>query len=126
MKRFWISILLLSVLLFAGWLIQWGMDAVHRPIAEDLQQAAQAALQEDWDTALLLSQRAHARWEKYHRFTAAFADHTPMDELDGLFAEQTVFAAEREMPHFAAACMHLSQLATAMADSHSISWWNLL
>lgn len=126
MKRFWIGISILAVLLVSGWLVQRGMDAIHRPIADDLEQAAQAALDEDWETALSLAQRAHARWEKYHHFTAAFADHNPMDDLDGLFAELEIFAQEREMPHFAAVCLHLQQLADAMAESHGINWWNLL
>ena len=126
MKRFCIGLILLAVLLTGGWLIQRRMDAILRPIASALQAAAEAALRQDWATALPLYEQAHARWAKHHRFTAAFADHTPMDEVDGLFAELQVFAAQREMPHFAALCLHLQQLANAMAESHSLSWWNLL
>lgn len=126
MKRFWIGISILAVLLVSGWLSQKGMVAVHRPIADDLEQAAQAALEEDWETALPLAAHAHARWKKYHHFTAAFADHNPMDDLDGLFAELEIFGYEREMPHFAAVCLHLHQLADSMAESHGINWWNLL
>ena len=126
MKRFCIGIAILVILALSGWIIHRGMSSVHQPIARHLHDAAQAALDENWENALLHARQAAQLWEKHHRFTAAFADHTPMDEVDGLFAELHIFAQEREMPHFAAICLHLRRLTLSMAGSHSISWWNLL
>lgn len=126
MKRLWIGILILSVLLAGSCSITLAMERVHRPIAETLGQAAQKAAENDWDAALSLLDQANGRWEKYHRFTAAFADHTPMDEMDTLLQELEIYSRERENPHFSATCAHLSFLAAAIADSHTISWWNLL
>lgn len=126
MKRFWIGLLILALLFTGGILICESLRFIHQPIAEDLERAADAALQEDWSTALLLARRASARWYQFHRITAAFADHTPMDEVDGLFAQLPVFAQQRENPHFSSTCRQLSFLAQSMADSHSLSWWNLL
>ena len=126
MRRFWIGVIVLGVLLVAGAVIAWGMDAVHQPIARQLQQAGTAAMAEDWDTALQDAAAARERWKRCWRFTAAFADHTPMDEVDGLFAELDIYAQSREQEHFAATCAHLAKLAEAMAESHSATWWNLL
>ncbi len=126
MKRLWIGIVILALLLAGGYLIRTALISIHTPIALDLEQAAEAALREDWATALRLARVATDRWNRYHRFTAAFADHNPMDELDGLFAQLPVYAQQRENPHFSATCKQLSFLATAIAESHRLSWWNLL
>lgn len=126
MKRLCIGIVILALLLGGSVAINLAMGRIHRPIADDLQQAGQRALAEDWDAALALFRQADRRWEKYHRFTAAFADHTPMDEMDSLLEELEVYALQRENPHFSATCAHLYFMATAIAESHNISWWNLL
>jgi len=126
MKRLWIGILILSVLLASGGLSSWAIAGIHAPIALSLHQAEAAALSQDWPQAEQYSRAAYARWQQHWRFTAAFADHTPMDEVDGLFAELQVYCQCREAQHFAATCAHLAQLTEAMAESHSPSWWNLL
>ena len=126
MKHLWIGVLILALLLTLGLVISLRMGAIHTPIAENLGAAAEAALADDWDTALFCVQSASSRWEKHRRFTAAFADHNPMDELDGLFAELQIYAQEREMPHFASTCARLNHMAKAMAECHMLYWWNLL
>lgn len=126
MKRFWWGAGLLIVLLILSSLITFSMERIHEPVANLLKQASEASLEEDWEKANALAGEAKARWEQYWQFTAAFADHTPMDELDGLFAELEVYGKEKEMPHFAATCSHLSMLALAMASSHTPNWWNVL
>lgn len=126
MKRMRLGLFILAALLAGCCLIHTALDKIHAPIAADLEQAAAAALNDDWATAQDLAQHASVRWERFHRFTAAFADHTPMDELDGLFRELRIYAGMRENPHFSATCVHLSFLAASIAESHRLSWWNLL
>ncbi len=126
MRRLILGIVILGLLLSGSWAISWALDAVHSPVAQQLEQAADAADREDWAAAERLAQAAQAQWDRYWRFTAAVADHTPMDQLDGLFGELTVYLEHREQPHFSASCKHLAQLATAMADSHCPSWWNII
>ena len=126
MKRFWLGILVLAVLLGGCCLIRTALEKIHQPIAADLEQAAAAALTQDWATALDKAEHAFVRWEKFHHFTAAFTDHTPMEELDGLFQELKIYAWEQENPHFSATCARISLLAASFAESHRLSWWNLL
>ena len=124
-RVYWgIGILLTLLLLSSG--IWWGMDRIHKDIWVLLQQAQTAAEAEDWQSAGEYARQADARWQRYHHVTAAFADHTPMDELDGLFAELTVFGENQESPHFEATCARLILLTQAMADNHGIPWWNVL
>ena len=126
MKRSIWGITILVALLIWGIAIAAGMGTVHEGISDLLEQAAAAAELGNWQQAEELIRQAEGKWQRYHHFTAAFADHTPMDELDGLFAELMIFLKNRESPHFASTCARLSLLAQAMADSHGLQWWNLL
>lgn len=126
MKRFWIGLFILAALLGGSIAIHWTLHKIFSPIVADLERASVAALKEDWATAQDLVQHAAVRWEKFHRLTAAFADHTPMDEVDGLFRELRIYAGMRENPHFSATCAHLSFMANSIAESHRLTWQNLL
>lgn len=126
MRRPYLGIGILLALLLLGAVIWWGMEMIHNDIEDLLTQAQQAAQKEEWEKAEDAIQRAYHRWEQYHHFTASFADHTPMDELDGLFAELLVYLDQRESPHFEATCARLILLTQAMAESHGITWWNIL
>ena len=126
MRRFWLGVCMLVILLLSGSLLWWSMARVHGNIGDLLTQAQAAAEAENWQRAHAYTRQAQAQWEKYHRFTAAFADHTPMDEMDGTFAELEVYLRHREAPHFQATCARLILLTQAMGDSHGIQWWNVL
>ncbi len=126
MKRLWMGLGILAVLLALSCTVTISMERIHSPIAENLARAADAADREDWEKAQALAEQARARWEQYWRFTATVADHTPMDELDGSFEELAVFLQARENPHFSVTARHLSTLAQAMADSQTPTWWNVL
>lgn len=126
MKRIYLGLTILVTLLSLALLFTAMMDRIHRPIAENLLAAAQAASDENWDKAEELASAASRSWERYRKFTAALADHSPMDDMDGLFAELETYLQQREMPHFAATCCHLARLAEAMGDNHALNWWNFL
>ena len=79
MKRLWLGILILLFLLVGSLLVQILLFRVHNDISQDLEQAALAAMSQDWTSSLSLARTALSRWQRWHHFTAAFADHTPMD-----------------------------------------------
>ena len=126
MKRLYLGIAILFILLALGSSVSWGIHGIHEPIHAQLQQAHTAALDADWTLAQRLSLEAQQRWLRWQHFTAAFADHAPMDEIDSLFAQLTVYAQAKDIPHFCALCAELAQLTHAMSESHSPTWWNLL
>jgi len=49
-----------------------------------------------------------------------------MDEIDSLFAQLEVFRQAGLWGDFSACCRRLSRLIEAMAEAHSLTWWNLL
>ena len=126
MKRFWIGLTLMGLIFLGGILLDRGISAIHSPISQHLNAAAEASARNDWTAALEQVDLASARWKKFHSLTASMADHTPMDEIDRLFAQLQVFASQRKMPDFAATCRQLSFLARSMAESHSLKWQNFL
>lgn len=126
MKRGAIGLGLLVALLAGGLLITWGMGRCHDPIARQLEQAADCALAGQWSRAEELTEQARACWKKNWSFSAAFADHEPMEDIDGMFARLEVYAKAREDVEYAAACAELSRRMEAMGDAHELSWWNLL
>lgn len=126
MKRFWIGVTVLAALLLSGSTVAYFMGHCHSPISKDLSQAARVATEGQLEQAIQLTNKAHSKWLRCRDFTAAFADHDVLEEIDALFAEIHVYAAARDDISFSAACAHLSELAKAVAESHYPKWQNLL
>ncbi len=126
MTRGWIGIGLLLVLLGCSIFVTQAMEDRHMPVSQNLEQAADAALAGDWETALAHSERAKGDWEDTWHFSASFADHEPMEEIDGLFAQVEVYGRSREAVSFAAVCADLARQLEAMGDAHGFVWWNIL
>ena len=126
MKRLYIGAALLAVMLAAGICLTVAFTAIHEPLSSRLQEAQEAAVAGDWEKAADLTEQARQKWEEFRHFTAAVADHEPLEEMDSLFARLEVLCRLREEDEFAADCAQLARLADAMAESQRINWWNLL
>ena len=126
MKRLWLGLGILLAFLSLGLGITVAMDRIHEPIAGLLEEASQVALSGNFLRGIELSNKAQARWESYRKITATVADHTPLEEIDQLFAEMEIYGQEEELPHFAACCQQLSTLVRSMGEAHSLTWWSLL
>ena len=126
MKRIWLGIGALVVFFVLGLWCSHAMDKLHTSLAQKLEQAAEAALAGDLQTGVTLAQEAKNSWEAHWHQTAALADHTPMDEIDSLFAQLESYAQAGQISEFAAHCSRLSTLVAATAEAHALSWWNLL
>ena len=126
MKRCWFGLGLLILMLVGGLLVTRTMGGSHSRLAHQLEAVQESALAEDWDTAQALFQNAKAIWLDRWHFSAAFSDHEPMEEIDGLFAQAEVYLRCREKEALAATCGELAQMANAMGEAHALNWWNLL
>lgn len=124
MKRYCLGISLLLILLIGCLGVWWGMETIHQPITENLEQAAAFSHAGEEASAAKLAVQARETWQKHWHFVAAFADHTPMEEIDDLFHSLDAYAPTSA--DFAACCLQLAQRMRAMADVHAFNWWNLL
>ena len=126
MRRMWIGIGLLALVLVGGiWASEW-MGNTHEEMARDLDRAAELAMTDRWEEAVLKLIRAEEQWQKKRPVTAAFADHEPLEEIDGFFAQLKIFAAGEKESDFASACAYLARQLEALGDNHSFTLYNLL
>lgn len=126
MKRSKIGLWFLIGLLVIGAASSLAMVRLTEPLGQSMESAANAALREDWLVAEILASSARNRWEKYWNFCAIFADHAPMENINGLFAQLEVYAKSRDPQNFAAVCAQLSEDIRSIGEAHSLTWWNLL
>lgn len=122
MKRSWIGLGMLLVLLIAALLVTWGMYEIHEPVARDLITAGEYALAGDWESAVRLSRNAEEIWQTHETFRACFADHGPMEDIDACFAQLEIYARMREETAFAASCGEIARKTTAIAEAHGLKW----
>lgn len=109
MKRLWVGIILLLILLAGTMAVTVAMDRIYAPMVEALEAGDLEAAEE--------------RYGRWRDLTAAFADHGPMEEMDALFARAEICKDDQERK---ALCAELAQRAKAMSNAHSPTWWNLL
>lgn len=126
MKRMWIGIILLGTLLLFGIFLWCFLGRIFDNISRDMEQAAAAIAQQDWDTAFSLTHRAQQSWEKYQKFTASFTDHAPLEQMDALFSQLAIYARASLWTDYAAECSRISCVAEAIREAHILTWWNLL
>lgn len=125
MKRCWIGVGFLLVLLVISLTVTWVMDKIHAPIEQDLNRAAECAMQDDWEQGSRLFERARETWDRWEHVRFSFADHTPVEEISAGFRSLEVYCAAREDADFAAHCRELARKVAAVGEAHGLSWWNL-
>lgn len=126
MKRLWIGIGILIILLGLG--IGTTVFAVrtHSGISQALKQASESALRGKWEEARQFSLNAKAKWDACRDITAAIADHEPMEQIDDLFSQLDIYLLTRQQIPFSTCCASLGVLTEAIGEAHAINWWSLL
>ena len=102
------------------------LDPSNIAQAAQLRQAAQCALEEDWEHAEGFFREAEESWEKWDHFRTCFADHNPVEEIDGDFQMLPVLVSARDRVAFAGGCRELARKVAAVGEAHELVWWNLL
>lgn len=126
MKRSWIGVGLLVFLLACGLFITWQMQKIHDPMAEDLKLASDQAEAGQWENAESYVNLAKQKWDRNWGFSAAMADHEPMERINALFSQLEVCGKAREKVSFRLLCAQLQEELEAMGEAHRFIWWNLL
>lgn len=126
MKRSWIGAGLLVFLLVCSLLSTWQMERRHTPMAEDMKQAASMAEAGQWDASENYANKAKRKWEDNWGFSAAMADHEPMERINALFSQLEVCGKARETVSYCMLCVQLEEELSAMGEAHRFVWWNLM
>lgn len=125
MRRLWFGLGLLLALLTVGVGISARLSAYLDPLTEQVAQAADAA-RTDAVFASGLLEASRQTWKKCRDFTAAVLDHSPMEQIDGLFATAQSYGKSGIWEAMAAECGRLTEWIQAMAESQRLTWRNLL
>ena len=126
MKRLWIGVGLLIVLLAVSICMGHILEDLTLPAEQDLNRASVAALEGNWPLAAALYLRAGQDWERYRNLAAALVRHDPIEEIDGGFATLPAYAACQDAVSFCAACDQLAQQLHSLTQPHGSNWWNIL
>lgn len=126
MKRLWVGVGFLIVMLAVGICLTLLFDGIHSPLSEDMLEASRLAMEGAWEKASALTQQARAEWKEYRKLIAAVADHEPLEKMEYLLDQLSVYAQLHRTADFSATCVELAALADAMLESQSLSWWNFL
>ena len=121
-----VGLLILAGLLLLGLLSSWRMDKIHGAISRQLEDAAWFALTEDWEKARTAASGAENDWEVHRDLFSLLADHTPMEEIDSLFARLDICSAAGNYGDFAIFCAEAARKVEAMGEAHRLTWQNLL
>lgn len=125
-RRFWYGVGILLLFLVLGLWIAAAMDNTHAEIAEHLTQAAQAMLSGEREKSEQTLRQAQRLWQRSRLLTAAASDHSPMEEIDSIFAQLEGYAAADDRTAFAAWCSRAASLVEAIGEAHRLTWQNLL
>lgn len=117
---------ILALLLLMGVLFAWYLNRQHTVMAEAMEDSSWMALSGQWENAGELAMSVRRDWEKGWRLRAVMTDHSPMEEIDTLFRELTVYEAAGERTDFARTCAVLAEKLRSIASSGGFSWWNVL
>lgn len=126
MKRLWIGVVLLGVMLAAGIGMLFFSRHFYRSFSDTLEQAADAAMAENWSAAGECARQATQQWQRWQRFFASSTDHEPVEEVSLLLSRLVLFEKARLAVDFADTCHSLSHLCEAIDESHSLKWWSVL
>ena len=124
--RMWLGITLILLFFLLGMYTSVATEQICTPIIDVLQQAGDYAAVGQLDTASTLTVQANKQWKTNRNKLALIADHTPMDEIDGLFEKAKMYAKTGAMQDFSATCAQLTQLVDAICEAHKLTWWNLI
>ena len=125
MKRSWIGFGLLLVILAISLVATALMTRIHEEVALDLRQSAACALLGDWEDVHLFLDRAERSWTKQAHIRSCLMDHTPAEEMDAAFASLEVYRQSRDPIAYRAASASLISRIEALADAHTLTWWNI-
>ena len=126
MKRMWIGVGLLMLLLIAGLWTGRAMEDSHGRNSGILCRAADLALTGNWEKAEALTGSVRADWARKRCLTASLTHQDPMENIEGLFAQLKIYAASRDKEAYGAVCVQLASALEAVGKSNAFTFENLM
>ena len=126
MKRLWIGVSLMVILLAVGITVLLISRNFHGEFTELLEQADACAAAGNWEAAGELAAKGREKWEAYRHFWSAFTDHEPVEQMQNLFSQLEIYQKRQLEVDFSGVCRNLVNVAEAIDESHGLKWWSVL
>ena len=126
MKHIFIAVLLLSLVLALCLGALSLLENTTRQVSESVQQAQQAARQENYDIALLHVLHAQAQWRKTEGLYGVLLNHSETDEITFLFSVLVICAEQPVKEEFNYRCSELIAMLEHIAEMERPYYYNIL
>ena len=123
MKRVWIGVGLLAVLLTVGFLAGFAIKGLC-PGAERLELAGELALAERWEEAEALLDEVEDDWEDRRWLLTALADHEVIEDMDAALAQLEAMLQTRDAPAFHILSSALAKKLEAVGKANALTGEN--
>lgn len=126
MKRLWIAVGLLALLLGASLVNAWYAQALTGGMGERLRQAQDCARREDWTRAEELTRQVYADWQDHHLYLHCVMRHSDTDQILRSFHAVLEYLPLQEPDQYNAANADLIAQLELLAEMEQVSLANVL
>lgn len=126
MKRLWVGICILAVILILGVTVTCYTDSIQAHMIHHIRLAEDAAQVGQWENAAGMLFRARGYWIQRQHLVASVSDHEPIEEAESLFAQLEIYLKAKDVTAFSACCAALRTTVRAIGEAHGVNWWNIL
>lgn len=125
MKQLWIASGILLVIFCSLIGNNIHLNNLVEPMTQQLDQAAQAAREDDWDRAEELLGQARDTWENRGGYLHTLLQHREIDEVLLLFQESEQYLQSRKLGEYTAVNARLITQLELICEMEELSWRNV-
>lgn len=126
MKRFWMAVLLLTVLVALCLGNAWYSLTLTRQLAQQLTQAQSLVEQDQWEPARSLTQQVYDSWNNRHFYLHVFLRHSDTDQILRTFRQVIQYLELEELDQYVAANADLIAQLELLSEMEQPSLVNIL
>lgn len=126
MKRLWIAVGLLAVLLSGTLLNAYYSQILSDQLTDRLGQAQALARTSQWDQAQSITRQAYQDWQNHHTYLHTFMRHTDTDRILQAFHSVLQYLELQEMDQYASANAELITQIDLLSEMEQVSLVNVL
>ncbi len=126
MKRLWIAVALLVLLLVASLINAWYVQSLTEQMASRLEQAQQLTREDQWDQAKKITDQVQEDWQSHHFYFHTVMRHSDTDQILRSFGAVLQYLELQEMDQYAAANADLVAQLGLLAEMEQASLVNVL
>lgn len=126
MKRFWMAVLLLAVLVALCLGNAWYSHTLTRQLAGQLTQAQDLVENDQWDQARAITRQVYDSWNSHHFYLHVFLRHSDTDQIMRTFRQVLQYLQLEELDQYAAANADLTAQLELLSEMEQPSLVNIL